>query len=132
MGKKGFALITTLAGLGLGILSAALAAGQLDPSTIKTPTMTPELNLGKLNYEAYCAECHGVNTAGTDKGPPFLSRVYHPGHHGDQAFMIAPKQGTRAHHWQFGDMKPVEGVTDAQLRTIVKYVRAVQKANGLF
>jgi hypothetical protein len=29
-------------------------------------------------------------------------------------------------------MKPVEKVTDAQLETIVKYVRALQKANGIF
>ena len=126
------AVAAVLAGVGMVALSASFATGQLDPNTIITPAMTPELNVGKLNYEAYCAKCHGVNTAGTDKGPPFLSRVYHPGHHGDQAFIIAPKQGARAHHWNFGDMKPVEGVTDAQLQTILKYVRAVQKANGLF
>ncbi len=46
--------------------------------------------------------------------------------------MVAPKRGTRAHHWKFGDMKPVEGVADAQLELIVEYVRAVQRANGLF
>ena len=94
--------------------------------------MTPALNLGKLNYDAYCGECHGENTVGSDKGPPFLHRVYHPGHHGDQSFFIASKQGARAHHFGFGDMKPVENVTDPQLQTIVDYVRAVQKANGLF
>ena len=55
-----------------------------------------------------------------------------PGHHGDGSFFIAPKQGARAHHWKFGDMKKVEGVTDAQLKNIVAYVRAVQQANGLF
>jgi hypothetical protein len=61
-----------------------------------------------------------------------LHRVYHPGHHSDKAFLVAPRQGARAHHWKFGDMKPVENVTDAQLETIVKYVRALQKANGIF
>ena len=109
-----------------------LAAQQLDPGSIKTPEMLPELNVGKMNYDVYCASCHGANAAGTEKGPTFLHRVYHPGHHGDAAFLTAPKQGARAHHWQFGDMKPVEGVTDAQLETIVTYVRALQKANGLF
>jgi hypothetical protein len=29
-------------------------------------------------------------------------------------------------------MKPVEKVTDAQLKTIVRYVRALQRANGIF
>jgi mono/diheme cytochrome c family protein len=105
---------------------------QLDSEAVILPEMTPSLNIGQMNYEVYCTECHGKNTAGTNKGPTFLHRVYHPGHHGDAAFMIAPKQGARAHHWEFGDMKPVEGVTDAQLQSILEYVRALQKANGLF
>ncbi len=109
-----------------------VAGQQLDLGSVKQPDMTPRLNLGKLNYDAYCAECHGASTAGSDKGPTFLHRVYHPGHHGDRAFMVAPKQGAKAHHWQFGDMKPVEGVNDEQLKTIIDYVRAVQKVNGLF
>ena len=104
----------------------------LDPDAVKPPEMTPALNVGKMNYDAYCASCHGKNTAGSDKGPTFLHRVYHPGHHGDAAFFTAPNKGARAHHWPFGDMKPVEGVNDAQLQTIVDYVRAVQKANGIF
>ena len=108
------------------------SAQQLDSDSIKLPEMTLRLDLGKANYDTYCAKCHGINTAGTDKGPTFLHRVYHPGHHGDAAFMIAPKQGARAHHWKFGDMKPVPGVTDAELKTIVDYVRALQMANGIF
>ena len=123
------------------VLGAALILGggqptataqQLDSGAVKQPEMTPRLNLGRMNYDAYCAECHGKNAVGTDKGPPFLHRVYHPGHHGDAAFITASKQGARAHHWKFGDMKPVKGVTDAQLRAIVEYVRALQRANGMF
>ena len=108
------------------------AALALDPDAVKLPEMTPKLNLAQMSYDAYCASCHGRNAAGTDKGPTFLHRVYHPGHHGDQSFYIAALQGARAHHWKFGDMKPVEGVTEAQLQLIVTYVRALQKANGLF
>jgi len=96
------------------------------------PKLTPKLRLGKLNYGAFCASCHGKIGGGTDKGPTFISRIYHPGHHGDGAFMKAPRRGARAHHFRFGDMKPVKGVTDAQLISILKYVRAVQRANGLF
>jgi mono/diheme cytochrome c family protein len=130
--------ISQLAGV---LLSAVLAnlwvsptatAQQPDPVVVTTPDLTPELGVGKMNYDAYCASCHGVNAVGTDKGPTFLHRVYHPGHHSDKAFLVAPRQGARAHHWKFGDMKPVEKVTDAQLETIVKYVRALQKANGIF
>ena len=94
--------------------------------------MTPLLNLGKMNYEAYCASCHGKTARGTDKGPTFISKVYHPGHHSDGAFYLAAKRGARAHHWKFGDMPPVPEVNDSQLEYIVNYVRAVQRANGLF
>ncbi len=96
------------------------------------PPMNPKLRLGKMAYDISCASCHGKAGAGTDKGPPFLHRVYHPGHHGDAAFYRAARQGARAHHWKFGDMKPVAGVTDAQLAKIIGYIRAVQSANGLF
>jgi hypothetical protein len=96
------------------------------------PEMTPRLQLGKLNYGLYCAKCHGKTAQGSDKGPTFITRIYHPGHHGDQAFFKASKQGARGHHFKFGDMKPVKGVTDAQLSSILEYVRAVQKANGVF
>ncbi len=96
------------------------------------PKMTPKLNLGKLSYDAFCASCHGKTAGGTDKGPTFIDRVYHPNHHGDGSFYVAAKKGTRAHHWKFGDMKPVKGVTDQLVAKIIEYVRAVQKANGLF
>ncbi|MBT5513473.1 MAG: cytochrome c [Rhodospirillaceae bacterium] len=96
------------------------------------PQPTPKLNLGKMNYDAFCASCHGKTAGGTDKGPTFISRIYHPGHHGDGAFYLAAKRGALAHHWPFGNMKPIAGITDQQIASIVAYVRAVQKANGLF
>ncbi len=107
-------------------------AQALDPSLIKEPAASPEINRGKLNFQAFCQECHGVKGAGTDKGPPFLHKVYHPGHHGDASFYLAVKNGTRAHHWPFGDMKPVEGVSDSMIKDIIAYVRALQKVNGLW
>jgi mono/diheme cytochrome c family protein len=96
------------------------------------PKMTPLLNVGKLNFDKFCASCHGASGRGTDKGPTFISRVYHPGHHGDAAFYIAAKRGVRAHHWPFGDMKPIPGITNIQIKSIIAYIRAMQKANGLF
>lgn len=118
----------------VGAFGGATSAGAeaLDPNAVTKPEMTPPLNIGKMVYDRYCAECHGANAAGTDKGPTFLHPVYHPGHHGDAAFLRASRQGAKAHHWPFGDMKPVEGITDAQVERVIEYVRALQKANGLF
>ena len=110
---------------------ANAASKAIYPNPIE-PAPSPSMNLGKMNYDAKCASCHGETGRGTDKGPTFISRIYHPGHHGDGAFYIAAKRGTTAHHWRFGNMKPVPGVTDSMIKSIVEYVRAVQKANGLF
>lgn len=125
-----FVLFIAFSGLVFG--TAAIASGHWIYENPKEPDMTPDLNLGKMNYDAYCASCHGKTARGTDKGPTFISKVYHPGHHGDGAFYLASKQGARAHHWKFGNMPPVPEVNDSQLEYIVNYVRAVQRANGLF
>ena len=50
----------------------------------------------------------------------------------EKAFLIAATQGVRAHHWGFGNMPPVTGVSERQVSDIVAYVREVQKANGIF
>ena len=86
---------------------------------------------GAALYGQACAECHGVALEGTDQGPPFLDQIYAPGHHADAAFFLAAKTGTRAHHWNFGDMPPVEGLSDEQLEAIVAFVRTEQAAAGI-
>ncbi|MEK9660468.1 MAG: cytochrome c [Alphaproteobacteria bacterium] len=116
-------VLTVVAGL-----SAAPALAQ----EIREPEMTGTLATGRLAFTAKCAACHGTKGQGTDKGPPFLSRIYHPGHHGDEAFRLAARNGARAHHWPFGNMPPVEGLSDAQLDQVIAYIRALQRANGVF
>jgi mono/diheme cytochrome c family protein len=123
--------------LSVGLLLSAFIFGvSADQKAIfenpKQPKMTSELNVGKMNFDAFCSSCHGKTAGGTDKGPTFISRIYHPGHHSDGAFYAAAHNGARAHHWKFGDMAPVPDVNDSQLEYIVKYVRAVQKENGVF
>jgi len=86
---------------------------------------------GKPAYDANCAQCHGSYGAGTDKGPPFVHAVYNPGHHSDASFARAVAQGVRQHHWRFGDMPAQPQVNQAQLDAIVRFVRAVQQANGM-
>jgi len=82
-------------------------------------------------FERRCSACHGIEAAGTDKGPPLVHRIYEPGHHGDQAFYRAVREGVRSHHWPFGDMAPVPGVSEDEIARIVAYVRKLQRANGI-
>ena len=95
----------------------------------------PELsNLAKAGQGAFadnCSVCHGQNASGSDKGPPLIHIVYEPSHHGDASFYAAAQRGVRAHHWRFGDMAPVEGLTRADVKMIVAYVRELQRENGI-
>lgn len=81
-------------------------------------------------YQANCAECHGADLRGTDKGPSHLSVVYEPNHHGDGAFILAIQRGVRAHHWPFGDMEAVEGLSGDDIAAIVAFVREQQQTHG--
>jgi mono/diheme cytochrome c family protein len=82
-------------------------------------TLNEQETMGKRGFDAVCAACHGTN------------RIYEPGHHGDMAFVLAAKNGVAAHHWPFGNMPAVEGVTDSDVLNIVAYVRALQRENGI-
>lgn len=82
-------------------------------------------------YQANCSSCHGTDLRGTNKGPSHLSIVYEPGHHGDDAFRSAIANGAMQHHWPFGDMPPVPGLSSTEVDAIITYVRAVQDREGL-
>ena len=98
---------------------------------IVIPEFSPIAQAGNQLYNEFCAACHGENAAGTQAGPTFLNRIYRAGHHPNETFMRVPFQGARAHHWGFGDMPPVEGITQDQVLKIVHYVRELQRANGI-
>ena len=95
-------------------------------------TLSARGQLGRKIYEANCASCHGRNAAGQDGvAPPLVHIIYEPGHHGDESFQRAVARGVRAHHWRFGDMPPVEGLTRRDVAAVVAYVRELQRANGI-
>ncbi len=96
-------------------------------------TLSSDAMIGKRAFEAKCASCHGVNAAGQDGvAPPLIHKFYEPNHHSDMAFMLAAKNGVRSHHWPFGDMPPVRGLTDADVKYIAGYIRELQKENEIF
>ena len=94
--------------------------------------LSDQAQMGKRAYEAKCAECHGKNAAGQNGvAPPLVHKIYEPNHHSDMAFVMAAKNGVRAHHWNFGNMPPVEGLTDGDVKLIARYVRELQRENGI-
>ena len=106
------------------------------PGAVMTKVTVPELIgnevIGQRVFEAKCVACHGENAAGQEGvAPPLIHKYYEPSHHGDGAFLIAAKNGVRAHHWPFGNMPPVEGITDAEIKLVIAYVRALQRVNGI-
>ncbi|PXW72514.1 cytochrome c [Loktanella sp. PT4BL] len=93
---------------------------------------TEQQAMGQIAFEANCAVCHGVNAVGRDGvGPPLVHKIYEPSHHGDEAFQRAVALGVRAHHWPFGNMAAVEGLTRADVEMIISYIRALQVENGI-
>ncbi len=107
----------------------AAAQGMQIPKPSKG--LMPNSAAGKKLYAERCAQCHGADLLGSKEGPPLVHRVYEPSHHGDVAFQIAVKYGTRQHHWNFGDMQPVPGVTPDDVAHITAYVRAEQRKAGI-
>ncbi len=101
-------------------LSAAPAAG--------TPA---ELAKGEALFNSHCAACHGQKAMGTKHGPPFIDRIYEPNHHADATFQLAARNGVRAHHWLYGNMPPVEGVTESDVNEIIGYIRWLQRQAGI-
>ncbi|MBK1636272.1 c-type cytochrome [Rhodovulum adriaticum] len=100
---------------------------------VYVPDLGPMAATGRSVFAENCAACHGPNAGGRDGlGPPLVHRIYEPGHHGDMAFLMAARQGVRAHHWRFGDMAPVPGVSVEEMTAVIAYVRRLQRANGIY
>ena len=88
--------------------------------------------VGRSKFEANCAACHGVNASGKDGvAPPLVHIIYEPNHHGDESFQLAAARGVRQHHWPFGNMPPVQGITRDDVSSIIAYVRELQRENGI-
>ena len=82
-------------------------------------------------FAANCTLCHGAQADGTLTGPPLVHRLYEPGHHPDLAFQSAVANGVLAHHWDFGDMPPVAGLSQDDVAAITAYVRELQRQAGI-
>jgi mono/diheme cytochrome c family protein len=119
----------------------ATVAGETNPvgsaapesaSSVVMPELSLAAQIGQVAFTDNCARCHGANGGGTDQGPPLIHIIYEPNHHSDIAFVLAARNGSRAHHWQFGDMPPQPQVSETEITAIIQFVREVQRANGIF
>jgi len=108
----------------VALIAAACSGGN------DAPAVTYEGLDGASLYSQACARCHGVDLTGTNQGPPFLDATYTPGHHADASFLLAARGGAPSHHWNFGPMPPVPGLSDEQIEAIVDFVRTQQRAAG--
>jgi mono/diheme cytochrome c family protein len=113
------------------VLVGTLALGACGGDDNDAESAGPAGGDGAALYAANCASCHGGDLRGTDKGPSHLSVVYERDHHSDESFRRAIAEGVPAHHWDFGDMAPVTGLTDAEVDAVIAYVREVQDREGL-
>ena len=119
-----------------GVLAAVLlTAGAWwvyrSDDAIAIPELTANAQAGARVFASNCALCHGTNATGTDLGPPLVHKIYEPGHHSDGAFYRAVSQGVVSHHWSFGNMPPIPGVSQRSVAKIVAYLRELQRANGI-
>lgn len=132
-------LACSLAIVLLGVYVFRVGGSDTEPESgqlmveVTVPSLDATTKLGERLFNENCASCHGENAAGQEGiAPPLVHKIYEPNHHADGSFLIAVKQGVRAHHWPFGNMPPVEGLTDEDVTKIVAYVRLLQKANGVY
>lgn len=82
-------------------------------------------------FATHCATCHGEGALGSDQGPPLIHRIYEPSHHSDLAFYRAVALGVHQHHWEFGDMAPVAGLSGEDTAHIIAWIRWEQRAAGI-
>lgn len=126
-----------VAAVGMQYLSSTPTKTSMDTGLalveIKLPeTLSQQAEVGQMIFEAKCADCHGANAVGQGGvAPPLVHIIYEPNHHGDESFQRAVAMGVRAHHWRFGNMPAVDGLTRADVKAIITYVRELQRENGI-
>ncbi len=113
------------------IISNNSGGGAINSVQVSLPELSAIAAEGQNLFNENCITCHGENASGTNNGPPLIHKIYRPGHHADGAFLNAALKGVRAHHWSFGNMPPVDGISQPEALKIVRFLREVQRANGI-
>ena len=126
---------TTFAALAIAIIMALSAAGCASGGANggeSADVVEPDADNGAALFAASCALCHGERGVGTQTGPPLVHQIYEPGHHSDDSFRNAMKNGVVSHHWNFGNMPARPELSDGDIEDIIAYVRAIQREAGIY
>ena len=124
---------TTFAALAIAIIMALSAAGCASGGADEpAAVVAPDVDNGAALFAASCALCHGERGVGTQTGPPLVHQIYEPGHHSDDSFRNAMKNGVASHHWNFGNMPARPELSDGDIEDIIAYVRAIQREAGIY
>jgi len=121
-------------GLVSGVLLALVSVGCSEPQQNEAgqEAMSPHTAIaadarkGRVIFSARCASCHGKSGEGTDQGPPMSHKIYEPDHHSDYSIERAVKFGVRSHHWGFGNMPPIPGLSAEDVQHVIAYIRQEQ------
>lgn len=99
---------------------------------IQIPPIEGNAAIGQHTFENACAACHGTNAVGVEgAGPPLIHAIYEPSHHAHGSFQRAVAVGVRSHHWRFGDMPPIEGLTRGDVAMVIANIREIHRASGI-
>ena len=109
----------------------AITACSTDAPSVADTATPADVAAGEIAFTNACAECHGLGAVGTDEGPPLVDDIYRSSHHADGSISLAISNGVRQHHWDFGPMEPVDGLTDSEVVSIIAYVRHLQTNAGI-
>jgi mono/diheme cytochrome c family protein len=81
------------------------------------------LDRGAAVFSANCAQCHGGELEGTERGPSLLLPIYGPDQLTDSQFADAIRTGAEQQQWEFGPMPANGAITDEQIDAILAFVR---------
>lgn len=112
----------------LGRTAGFLLAAASGPAI---PALSPAAEAGRIAFVERCAACHGRHGEGSAAGPTLLHPDYAPLARTDAHFRNAIRRGQPAWRWSHGDMPAIAGVGDAEIGTLIRFIREMQRANGI-
>jgi cytochrome c oxidase cbb3-type subunit 3 len=105
------------------VCGVVFVASAQNPSQKRPPSSKPDTIQGKRTFTSTCAQCHGLDGKGSERGPNIAERQSVQRLSDSQIFRViengVPGSGMPAFH----------SLEDAQIRAVVAYLRTLQGKN---